>query len=1698
MIVRLLLSWAIWLCASPLMAAEYPLVVRQLNVEDGLSQSTVYDIFQDSYGFIWVATENGINRYDGYEFEQFTDATGERHAVMGTLSSSIAQDVFGKIWIGSFEGIYIYDPTTAQFDHLGAEDGLNGLRSKLVSDVLMHSNGTMWVATYDGLHHYTYEDKQFTLHQIPDEIMPDADQLVMLTEAPDGKLILATQSSGVLSYDPQRKVFETLFYSQSTDMALENEPRVLFFDRTGILWIGSNGGLFTYDYKRKQVIDDVFAQLKLPQLQRERVRSVVEDDEGQIWVSIYGAGLLNLNPRTFEHRFYGYFPAVRHGLSGDTVDKLMFDDSGLLWIGTEGYGLNIWDPVSKAFDHMIHRPDDPNSISNNVVWAAERDWQGNLWVGTEHGFSKVSPTGEVLKNYYRDSDDKFSPSSDLIYNIIADEPNQALWLATNRGLNKFNLGSGTFEVFRHNPEVPGSLSNDIIYDLDMDGHRQLWIATPSGLDRMDLNTFNIYHYAYDRDDPNSLSENTSINKLYTDPQGVFWVGTDNGLNRYNREKDNFDRFLYREGKALNRELSVISSVAEITPGVLWVAYTGEGIRILDFNTDFSVDKTRPTISELTIKDGLPTNLVFGLAADRQGRVWVSTMNGFMLYDTKNARHRFYGAKEGLLSSEFNEGAYYVDDSGLLYFGSTNGLTIVNPEQIQFSEPQKAITFVGVTAYLGNESRTIPVLQNNRVELPYGAHAVKLQYTDLNYFGSQPSEFAYRLDLESGKWIDIGNDNTVTLNNLSVGSHEIGIKRKSGGGQWTEPKSLTVVIVPPWYRTGPAYVFYAFLLLGLMFLLFKAQNRKVVRQRAINMQLKQVDRLKDEFLANTSHELRTPLNGIIGLTESLLDGAAGELPSKARHNLAMVVASGRRLTNLVNDILDFSKLKDQNLELSKKAVDLHALVDVVLTLSEPMTIGKDIVLTNDIHSDLPPALGDEDRLQQILLNLVSNGIKFSERGEVKVSAAIELGQLKICVSDNGIGIDPGKLETIFESFEKFDGKARRTSGGAGLGLAVSKRLVELHGGQIKVESEPGKGTVFHFNLPMSDEPIEQVQNTLAAEMAARMQKLSEETGLDEYDDVVAHQPEIECKRFRILLVDDEPVNRRVLANHLRVHDYHLIEAASGEEALLAMEMNGPFDLILLDIMMPRMSGFEVCEKLREKYPVSDLAIIFLTATNQVADLVQSFAVGANDYLTKPVVKHELLSRVEMHLKMLDINRNLERNVVERTKALEQSNRSITALSAICTEISSVLDMNELLLMVYEHIKKLMEVDVFCIGLYDEKRQSIDFKLAIENDEYLPESSQSMDEDGRPAVWCVQHKKPMITNHFAEDYIKYFGSDKMVPPKVGKDAGSLMYWPLIVAEKIIGVLTVQSYATDAYSDYQQETIQTLASTTAIALDNAKAYKEVEEKNREIINAQEQLVQAEKMVSLGSLTAGVAHEINNPTNFVHVSAQNLEVDLSRFEKFIFELAGEDADDEILDSFREQFKPLYDHLTTIKDGTERIKVIVQDLRAFTQLDVLDPKTVDITDCLQSTLNLVQTQYLDVAEFTTDFKEHPQLLCHPAQLNQVFMNLIVNACDAIREKQAEQHDKTPGQIHIGCNVVDKYVEVTIKDNGSGMTEETKNRLFEPFYTTKAVGEGTGLGLSISFGIVNKHNGELIVDSTPGKGSKFTLKLPMDNKGVTS
>ncbi len=427
--------------------------------------------------------------------------------------------------------------------------------------------------------------------------------------------------------------------------------------------------------------------------------------------------------------------------------------------------------------------------------------------------------------------------------------------------------------------------------------------------------------------------------------------------------------------------------------------------------------------------------------------------------------------------------------------------------------------------------------------------------------------------------------------------------------------------------------------------------------AKNTELSDIDKLKDEFLANTSHELKTPLNGIIGIAESMIDGATGDLNQEQNTNLLMIASSGRRLSNLINDILDLSRLKHKNLELQIKPIGMREITDIVLTLSKPLAQQKSLQLINSISTEIPAVSADENRIQQVLYNLIGNAIKFTEMGTIEVSAVVipsfklsfdkakEKGLLEITISDTGIGIASDKLERIFESFEQADGSITRSYGGSGLGLSITKQLVELQGGKIRVESTLGKGSQFIFTLPLSVEQNKTIYRSTPPSISNPNLFLSKTPIILKNKEFSIPRPSLiqTNKVFKLLIVDDEPINLQVLSNLLALENYSLTLTHSPVEALELMEKGLKPDLILLDIMMPQMTGYEVCRKIRQRFLANELPIVLLTAKNQVSDFVEGFNAGANDYLTKPFSRDELLVRIRNHIQLAKINLSYNRFV-----------------------------------------------------------------------------------------------------------------------------------------------------------------------------------------------------------------------------------------------------------------------------------------------------------------------------------------------------------------------------------------------------------------------------------------------------------------------
>ena len=452
-----------------------------------------------------------------------------------------------------------------------------------------------------------------------------------------------------------------------------------------------------------------------------------------------------------------------------------------------------------------------------------------------------------------------------------------------------------------------------------------------------------------------------------------------------------------------------------------------------------------------------------------------------------------------------------------------------------------------------------------------------------------------------------------------------------------------------------------------------QHRILNSERKVVDRLTKLDKLKDEILANTSHELRTPLFGMIGLAEGMIDNASQRLSKMDLNNLSMILASGRRLSGIVEDILDFSQIRNNTLSLYPRPIDLNSVVGIVISLTQPLIVHNRVKLVNHVSKALPKAFVDEERIQQIFHNLIGNAIKFTESGEINITAVEEDAKIVICVSDTGLGIPEDKIDTIFDAFTQIEDSNIRKHGGTGLGLSITKQLVLLHGGEIWLESTLGEGSKFYFSMPRYDKAVHdpllsppysslEEDESDSINISNRLVNKAQYSGVssmnmeipEDASDIDAQNPKRHEYRFvpKVLVVDDEAVNRRVLRNHLASNGVEVFEAENGHQAIeMINDKKNGIDLVVLDVMMPLMSGYDCCRKLREQYSNHELPIIFITAKFQLDDIIAGFDSGGNDFLSKPVSRQELLARTDLHLQLLDASRSLEEKIEERTRELK---------------------------------------------------------------------------------------------------------------------------------------------------------------------------------------------------------------------------------------------------------------------------------------------------------------------------------------------------------------------------------------------------------------------------------------------------------------
>jgi ligand-binding sensor domain-containing protein/signal transduction histidine kinase len=827
---------------------------EHLGLADGLSQSVIHTILQDRFGFMWIGTEDGLNRYDGYEFKIYRPDPENPESISDRWITALAEDEQGYIWIGTrLGGLNRYDPNTDTFTHyLNNPEDLHSLSNNHINTILKDSKGHLWIGTEYGLNRFDKRTGSFQnyLHDPDNNNTISGNNITSIYEDSQGSLWIGTENGGLNRFDPTTSFFRSFkqvvrdnsslsnnhvtaitedddghmwiatnfglnrleidtemftryMHGGSNQATLSsNNVQALHLDRQGYLWVGTANGLDRLDVKSHTFVRHQHNPGDSSSLSTDSVLTIYEDKGQVLWVGTYGGGLNKYNRAQSKFTYYHFEPNNLNSLSANIIFPIYVDNLGIVWIGTYDGGLNRFNPRLGQFTRFRHDPENPDSLSSDEVYSIYKDSTGTLWVGTAMGLSRLDPGHTKFVNYHADSQDSTSLAGQPVYTIFEDHLGY-LWFGTKNGLSLFEPTSETFSSFKHEPGNPTSLSSSNITTLFEDKDRILWVGTfDKGLNRLDVESDSFTHYLNDPKDPTSISNN-SIMALYQDSQENLWVATaGGGLNRYNPQTDSFTRY--------------------------------------------------------TEKHGLPNNVVYGILEDDDGYLWLSTNFGLSRFDPQTETFRNYTASDGLQSNEFNMYAYAKSFNDTLYLGGVNGLTVFKPSNAIDSAylPPVVLTSFVQEGKPASEQPKSEVLSD--VTLAWPNNNFSFEFTSLSYAQPERNQYAYKLENFDKDWNYIGNNREGRYTNLPGGTYVLRLRGSNQDGVWNEStQTVTITVIPPFWNTWTFGILLFFSVLAFGFVVYRLRVRSIQLQ---NLQLEHLVRERTSALQKRTGELEALYSG----------------------------------------------------------------------------------------------------------------------------------------------------------------------------------------------------------------------------------------------------------------------------------------------------------------------------------------------------------------------------------------------------------------------------------------------------------------------------------------------------------------------------------------------------------------------------------------------------------------------------------------------------------------------------------------------------------------------------------------------------------------------------------------------------------------------------------------------------------------------
>ncbi len=1297
---------------------------HHLGVDEGLSHSLVLAMAEDSLGFLWFGTQDGLNRFDGYEFRTYYKGTTGRMPSDSWIRG-LYMDSHNQLWIWyNGSGLERYDPVSETFRRYEADPERPGSISSTTNttgaslnyeDFFEDSDGTLWIGTENGLNRYIREADTFEafLHDPGDEgslshwqvnaISEDAmgslwigtpeglnrldrhtgevvrymeqpgssshlnSHLVsQLFSHPDGSLWVGTSRGGLnIIEDPYAESLR-VDHLITTPLNPHMEPsvyRILLTSR-GKMLVGTENGL--YEVERQE---NGYRERLIPESRGIRVTELLEDSRGTIW---FGSGHLTennlflLSPDLQQVEAFAYQEWDPYVFMGGKVQFLHESRTGLVWIGTEKDGLYWVDLNAREFKTMDDYPERGYYISDNEVYSIFEDDRQNLYVGTKRELNRINlRTGE-----WYGFDNRYNLKRNLAYEYSTELPAQLIGVIKQHTDGRIWMGSFDYKISLYDPDKEQFLN--FHYHPDDSTSFLPWSLRSICVTRDQQVYFASMGHAFCRLGPDGLSfeyfpvvetgnpagtNDELIQYIFEDRTGILWLGTLNGgLNRFDPASGRFTHFVNDPGNPASLSNNRVKCILEPEihgEEILWIGTNNGGLN--------RFDKSTGSFRSFAIKDGMPSNTVHGILEDKVGNLWLSTNRGLVQFDPVLEKvSNVFTQEDGLVGNEFNEGAFFKNSDGIMYFGGTNGLNYFNPEEIKqkstYSAPVVITGFsLAGTPVLPNDTingRVVlerSILFTREINLTHRDRFLSFSFAKLDFSAPNKVKYRYKLDGFEEQWNEVdASQRYISYTNLPSGSYQLQLAGTNSDGNLSDVTALTINMLPPFWETGWFRLLGAMVILMTFLLILQVRTQILKNQKRVLVQeveartkdlkeanrllesqkdeiqvmaqkLHESDQLKLKFFTNISHEFRTPLTLIMGPTEKLLNRDRYDDVPAVKQELELMHRNQRRLYRLINQLLEVRRVEAGNLKLTVAEDDIALYLGTIHRLFMPYAEKKEIGFRFASDPDSIRMLFDADKIEKIFYNLLSNAFKYTPvRGNIlfEVDTVDQDGKewLRACVKDSGPGIDPEHLPHIFERFYQITKKHHSGRFSSGIGLSLSRDLAEIHHGRIEAMSGTD-GTCFTVYLPLdreaysTDEMLAEPDTDPTMEYISSMLETYEYTG-----GVQPDKPLVGDVMFRILVVEDNLDMQKFLYDQLS-EQYHVTLAKDGMEGLQLCLETLP-DMILSDIMMPEMDGLEFCRKVKENVLTSHIPIILLTARSGTENQVIGLGEGADDYITKP--------------------------------------------------------------------------------------------------------------------------------------------------------------------------------------------------------------------------------------------------------------------------------------------------------------------------------------------------------------------------------------------------------------------------------------------------------------------------------------------------